>query len=68
MYLKEVAPRITQSGLKVKLFVHNTLEGVEETVNHWLEENPIHISHISQSQCERQGRFVFVLSVFYADA
>ena len=68
MYLKELTPPITQTALKVKLFVHNTLEGVEETVNHWLKEHPVHISHITQSQCERQGRFVFVLSLFYADA
>ena len=68
MYLKELTPPLTQTALKVKLFVHSTLDGVEETVNHWLEANPVQISHITQSQCERQGRFVFVLSVFYADA
>jgi hypothetical protein len=66
MYLKELAPSRTKTALQVKLFVHSTLDGVEEAVNSWLERHIVQVSHVTQSQCERQGRFVFVLSVFYA--
>ena len=54
--------------MEVKMFVHHTLDGVENNVNEWLAEKQIRICHITQSQSERQGRFVFVISVFYTDA
>jgi hypothetical protein len=51
--------------MKVKLFIHHTLEGVEEQVNQWLSHREVSICHITQSQSEKAGKFVFVLSIFY---
>jgi hypothetical protein len=51
--------------MEVKMFIHHTLDTVEKNVNEWLSQNKISIQHITQSQCERQGKFVFVMSVFY---
>ncbi len=66
MYLTELqeAP-IQTSNMQVKLFVHNSLEEVETGLNQWLSSQEIQIRHIVQSQSEKQGRFVFVISVFY---
>jgi len=66
MYLTELqeAPPQT-SNMQVKLFVHNSLEEVEAGLNHWLSAQEIQIRHVVQSQSEKQGRFVFVISVFY---
>jgi len=51
----------------MKMFVHNSPEGVEEEVNHWISANGVDICHVVQSQSEKQGRFVFVISLFYKD-
>ena len=51
--------------MEVKMFVQNSLDKVEENVNEWLSQHQVSIQHITQSQCERQGKFVFVMSVFY---
>ncbi|MFL5772567.1 MAG: hypothetical protein ACJ75F_05385 [Flavisolibacter sp.] len=51
--------------MEVKMFIHHTLDMVEKNVNDWLAQTKISIRHITQSQCERQGKFVFVMSVFY---
>jgi hypothetical protein len=66
MYLQESIPATeNRTGLKVKMFIHNTLAEVEDAVNGWLAAQNITISHIAQSQSEKQGKFYFVLSVFY---
>ena len=51
--------------MEVKMFVHNSFNVAEKTINEWLAEQNIKVYHVTQSQCERQGRFVFVISVFY---
>lgn len=51
--------------MEVKMFIQHSLDAVEEKVNEWLSQNQVSIQHITQSQCERQGKFVFVMSVFY---
>jgi hypothetical protein len=51
--------------MEVKMFIQNSLDTVEKNVNDWLHQNHVSIHHITQSQCERQGKFVFVMSVFY---
>jgi hypothetical protein len=69
MYLKELLPQTeTETTMKVKMFVRHSLEDVESRVNEWMEQNNVRISHVAQSQCEKQGKFVFVLSVFYETA
>ena len=54
------------SVLKVKTFISDHPETVEEKVNEWLQQNNVAVHHIGQSQSERNGRFVFVISLFYA--
>ena len=51
--------------MKVKMFVRHSLEDLEKEVNEWIERQEIRIGHVTQSQCEKQGKFVFVISVFY---
>jgi len=51
--------------MKVKLFVRHSLDDVEMAVNEWMKQEEILVSHVAQSQCEKQGKFVFVMSVFY---
>jgi hypothetical protein len=67
MYLKEL-PVIKSDAatIQMKMFVHNTLETVESEVNKWMAEHPrFQVQHIVQSQSEKQGKFLFVLSFFY---
>jgi hypothetical protein len=54
-----------KTPLKVKMFVSHALEGVEECINEWLAQEAAKICHVTQSQSERQGKFVFVIAVFY---
>ena len=51
--------------MEVKMFIHHSLDTVEKNINEWLAERSVSICHITQSQSERQGRFVFVISLFY---
>ena len=57
--------KVENTTLKVKLFVRHSLDDVERDVNEWMEQNEVRICHVTQSQSEKQGRFVFVISVFY---
>jgi hypothetical protein len=54
--------------MELKMFVHNNPDAAEKEINEWLQNHKINVCHITQSQCERQGRFVFVVSVFYKKA
>lgn len=47
------------------MFVCNNPMAAEKEVAEWLASNPVTIDHITQSQSERGGAFVFVLSLFY---
>jgi serine protease inhibitor len=53
------------SQTKLKLFVFNDLGEAEKEINQWLQENRFEIKEIVQSQSERNGRFVFVTSIYY---
>jgi hypothetical protein len=52
--------------MEVKMFVCNSPQAAEKEVNTWLAQNPVSVSHITQSQSERGGAFIFVLSLFYS--
>ena len=68
MYLQELKlVRTDKRSMQVKLFVHHSLDEVENRLNEWLAGRFIDVCHITQSQCEKQGRFVFVLSVFFKE-
>lgn len=56
-----------QEQLQVKMFVHSDLRQAEKAVANWLQEHPARIQHIAQSQSEKGGQFVFVLSLFYTE-
>lgn len=47
------------------MFLFNNPEDAEKAVNEWLKENDVTIHHIAQSQSEKGGQFVFVISLFY---
>jgi hypothetical protein len=51
--------------MEMKLFISSQPEDLEKEINHWLFENAIQVHHITQSQSERQGRFVLIVSIFY---
>ena len=51
--------------MEVKLFVHQSAKEAENAVNDWLKQNPVDIKHIGQSQSEKGGKFVFIISVYY---
>jgi hypothetical protein len=54
--------------MQMKMFIHNDPEVVESQVNNWLGEFDLEVCHVTQSQCERQGRLLFVISVYYNQA
>jgi hypothetical protein len=56
---------ISQSALQVKMFIHTDPNEAEQSVSQWLKQNDVAIDHITQSQSEKNGKFVFVLTVFY---
>jgi hypothetical protein len=51
--------------LEVKSFVSDHPETVEKNINEWLQLNSVMVQHVGQSQSERNGRFVFVITIFY---
>lgn len=53
------------SATEVKMFVHNNPKDAEKTVSQWLKENDVTIHHIAQSQSEKNGAFVFIVTIFY---
>lgn len=59
---------LLQKRMQLKTFVHQNIDEAEKAINNWLELNDITIQHIGQSQSEKNGRFVFVISLFYQRA
>jgi len=56
---------VHSSSVQVKMFVHNNPKDAEKAIEHWLKENDVTIHHIAQSQSEKGGSFIFVLTLFY---
>lgn len=52
-----------QKAKRLKTFVFNNIAEAEEKVNHWLQNNEVTIDHLVQSQCEKGGAFLFVISI-----
>ncbi|MEO6068936.1 MAG: hypothetical protein ABIP31_00240 [Chitinophagaceae bacterium] len=52
--------------MEVKMFLFNEAENAEERINGWLKENTVRIQYISQSHCERNGRLLLIVSIYYA--
>jgi hypothetical protein len=53
------------SAAEVKMFVYNNPKEAEKALSQWLKENDVTIHHIAQSQSEKNGSFVFVITLFY---
>ena len=53
------------SSLQVKMFIHGNPKDAEKAIAQWLKENDVTIHHIAQSQSEKNGSFVFVITLFY---
>ena len=53
------------SKTTAKMFMHSDPETAIKQVNEWLSCTDVNIQHICQSQSEKGGRFIFVISVFY---
>ena len=53
------------TSTEAKMFVHNNPKDAERAVNQWLNENDVTIHHIAQSQSEKGGHFIFVITLFY---
>lgn len=56
------------SAVQVKMFVHNDPKDAEKAIAQWLRENSVTIHHMAQSQSEKGGSFVFVITLFYLRA
>ncbi|MGE5521907.1 MAG: hypothetical protein ACM3VS_18435 [Candidatus Dadabacteria bacterium] len=53
---------------EMKIFIDKDPNAVEGSVNKWLKENRVSIQHFGQSQSERNGNFVFIITVLYTPA
>ncbi|MFL5809343.1 MAG: hypothetical protein ACJ749_07455 [Flavisolibacter sp.] len=56
---------VNTRSLQVKMFIHHDLREAEKAIGLWLQHHDVNIRHLSQSQSEQGGRFVFVMSVLY---
>jgi hypothetical protein len=56
---------LESSQLQVKMFINNNPKEAEKAITNWLKENDVIIHHIVQSQSEKNGSFVFVITLFY---
>ncbi|HWI89740.1 MAG TPA: hypothetical protein VNT20_00640 [Flavisolibacter sp.] len=57
--------RLESSSVQVKMFIQNSPKEAEKEIAQWLKENDVIIHHIAQSQSEKNGSFVFVITLFY---
>jgi len=53
-------------AMELKLFVAENPQLAESQVNDWLQTNPAKVHHVGQSQSEKNGRFLFVISIYYS--
>ena len=55
----------SSSSIKMKIFSGSDFNHTESEVNAWLSQSAIRIEHICQSQCERNGKLLLLVSVFF---
>jgi hypothetical protein len=51
--------------MEVKLFIAENPQLAESEINTWLKSSTARVHHIGQSQSEKNGKFVFVISIYY---
>lgn len=59
---------LESSTVQVKMFVHNNPKDAEKAIAQWLKENDVIIHQVTQSQSEKGGSFVFVITLFYVQS
>lgn len=65
-FLNERAPVDMYSPVtRIKVFRFRELEYIEKEINEWMSLEKVIIRHVAQSQSEKQGWFVFVVTVYY---
>jgi hypothetical protein len=47
------------------MFVNNDPKEAEKNISQWLSQNDVHVRHITQSQSEKGGHFVLIVSLYY---
>ena len=60
-----IADRKIAASVKAKMFAGNNFEQIEKAVNDWLNRQNIIVQHIGQSQCERNGNLLLLITIFY---
>jgi hypothetical protein len=56
---------LNSSRLQLKMFIHPDPASLEKEIQEWLRVCPVHIEHVTQSQSEKGGAFMLVVSLFY---
>ena len=56
---------LSVSNMEVKMFVSGNPDEVQQQINDWLSDNEVEVKHIGQSQSEKNGRFLFIVSLFF---
>jgi hypothetical protein len=52
-------------SMQLRMFVNNDPKEAEKTISQWLSQNDVHVRHITQSQSEKGGHFVLIVSLYY---
>ena len=52
-------------SLTAKIFIHNNANEAVIELNEWLKSNKVDVQHICQSQSEKGGKFIFIMTLFY---
>jgi hypothetical protein len=57
---------LQQTGsMQLRMFVSNDPKEAEKNISQWLSQNDVHVRHITQSQSEKGGHFVLIVSLYY---
>lgn len=51
--------------MEIKMFVCHNPDTAEENIRTWLQNNNFRIDHLTQSQSEKNGKFLLIISIFY---
>ena len=54
------------STLRMKIFSGEEIKSVEHEIYEWLSIHSMRVEQICQSQCERNGRLLLLVSVFFS--
>jgi hypothetical protein len=64
-----VAENISELPAKpyaVKMFIHQNPREAEGEIQLWLQQNSVTLHHVSQSQSEKGGNFIFIITLIYS--